>query len=190
MFMRSNTLLTALTLLVAFIASACSERPPEQFKERLVEGQAVNRSNEAVKREDDVKEIHGLLRGMFEAVEKKDLSSLNGMIDARKGVWVDLKAEKTAAEFAADLADPAGYVNTYYLNTEALRRHTGENDQKALHDLIEESTRIRADLFFQADECEVRLTIEKPERLEAQSYRFNNAYFIKEGGRWYLYRLF
>lgn len=188
--MRSDTLLTALTLLVVLIAIACFERPPEQFKERLVAGQAVNRSNEAVNREDDVKEIHGLLREMFDAVEKKDLSSLNGMIDARKGVWVDLKAEKTAAEFAADLADPAGYVNTYYLNTEALKRRTGESDQKALRDLIDESDRIRADLFFQSEECEVRLTIEKPESLKAQSYRFNNAYFIKENGRWYLYRLF
>jgi len=190
MYMRPFNALITLVLLVALIASACSERPPEQFKERLVEGQAFNRSNEAVKRDEDVKAIHGLLRGMFEAVEKKDLSSLNGMIDARRGVWVDLKAEKTAGEFAADLADPAGYVNTYYLNTDALRRHTGENDQKALRDLIDESDRIRADLFFQADECEVRLTIEKPESLEAQSYRFNNAYFVKEGGRWYLYRLF
>lgn len=190
MYMRSDTLLTALTLLVVLIAIACFERAPEQFKERLVAGQAVNRSNEAVNREDDVKEIHGLLREMFDAVEKKDLSSLNGMIDARKGVWVDLKAEKTAAEFAADLADPAGYVNTYYLNTEALKRRTGESDQKALRDLIDESDRIRADLFFQSEECEVRLTIEKPESLKAQSYRFNNAYFIKENGRWYLYRLF
>jgi hypothetical protein len=185
MYMLDLRLISAFT---CFLVLACCK--PDRFAERLVTGQSYNRSNQEVNREQDRKEIFGLLQNMFEAVEKKDLSDLNRMIHAEKGVWIDLKARKTAAEFAADLANPDGYVNTYYLNTDALRRKTGETDQLSIGDLIAESDRIRADLFFQEDECEVRLTIERPERLSSQSYRFNNPYFIRQDGRWYLYRLF
>lgn len=176
------------SIVLLLMAIGCDR--PQNFRDRLVTGSVLNRSNEAISRAADVKEITGMLQRMFTGIQNENLSDLNGMVHREKGIWIDLKAKKTAEAFSADLADPDGYVNTYYLDTEGLRRRTNDVDQKSLRDVIQESERIRADLFFQGDECEVRLTIEKPEAMESQSYRFNNAYFIKEEGRWYLYRLF
>jgi len=173
--------------MIFIVIGSCSRSA--SFAERLTIGKVLDRSNQSISKDNDVKEINHILSTVYHAIEIKDLSVLSDLIDAERGIWVDLKAHKTKNEFVTDIADYNGYVNSYYLNTAAIKARTGEKDQKSLYDVISESQLIKADFFFQGDECEVRFTIEKPESMTDESYRFNNAYFVKDNGKWFLFRL-
>ncbi|MBW7856772.1 MAG: hypothetical protein H3C43_00335 [Leptonema sp. (in: Bacteria)] len=181
-------LLLSISLITGFLLIACFK--PTQFEDRLELGEVMNRSNEQVSRPEDVKQITYILRDIFDSIQEKDLSRLPNYVNSNKGIWVDLKAEKTMSEFEQDIANPLGYVNVYYLNTNELQNRTNDTTQKSIYDLINSSKKINADFFFQQNECEVRLTIQDPKELTDESYRFNNAYFIENNGKWFLYRLF
>lgn len=174
--------------IICILLITCSK--PTQFEDRLVLGSVLDRTNQETTRPEDVKQITYILRDIFDSIQRRDLSQLPNYVNPEKGIWVDLKAEKTMAEFEQDIANPLGYVNVYYLKTTELQNRTNDNTQKSLYDLINDSTKIKADFFFQHNECEVRFTIQEPKELTEESYRFNNAYFIENNGKWFLYRLF
>lgn len=180
------SLLLCGVLLPVLPLSSC-KKAPLPFSSRLVMGDQLEGSKATTLRAGDADQIMSLLRSVFSAIESKDLSSLSSMVNPQRGIYTDLKVLRTAGEFTADIANPQGYVNTYYVLGDRLREHTGDAGQKSLHEVISSADQVRADLYFDGDECEVRLTILGEQA--GESYRFNNPYFLKQGGKWYLYRL-
>lgn len=166
--------------------SSCAKRNAP-FASRLTLGTQINETGAPTDRPADAEQIMVLLRSVFSAIESKDLSSLPAMVHPRRGIYTDLKVLRTTAEFAADIRNPEGYVNTYYILGDRLRQHTGDTGQKSLREVLSSADQVRADLYFDGDECEVRLTILGEQ--SAESYRFNNPYFVKQADRWYLFRL-
>lgn len=166
--------------------SSCAKRNTP-FASRLTLGNQINEAGTPANRPADTEQIMALLRSVFGAIESKDLSSLPGMVHPGRGIYTDLKVLRTPAEFAADIQNAEGYVNTYYILGDRLRQHTEDAGQKSLREVIASVDQVRADLYFDGDECEVRLTILGDQ--SAESYRFNNPYFVKQADRWYLFRL-
>lgn len=149
-----------------------------------VEGARVKPAEQA-----DADRVLELMRTLLAMLEARDIRDFERHVSQSRGLYVDLKAHRTYTQLQKDLQDPAGYLQTYYLNTEALRAKTGENEQLAVADVFRLTRVVTAEVYLQADrkECELRLRLEDA---PSKSYYLNNPVFIKEDGEWFIYRLF
>ena len=121
--------------------------------------------------------------------ESGDLAKLLEWVSPGEGLYVDLKAHRTHGAVASDLADPQGYIRTYYLNTERLRERASSQEQLAVRDVLKLTRTVTADVYLQEDgrQCELRLRLDDA---PSKSYYLNNPVFIHENGKWFIYRLF
>lgn len=139
-------------------------------------------------------EIHGALEcaaSFFRMVLHSKLEELPKMVDPEAGVYVDLKARWNLARLKEDLKNPEGYLRTTYLDSDGLRKRTGDATQISLREILESSGTLDLNLFSLDIEngraFEIKATpLERP----GDSFRFNNGICLKKGSSWKIFRLF
>lgn len=132
--------------------------------------------------------VDARLKTLFSMIDKQDLSGLPALVDPEEGVHVDLKAHRTVDELKKDLADPRGYFEKFYLDSDLLRKSTGDESQISLHELLNKNSRVFAEYYLEpgGTQVEVRLRLgSTPD----ESYRINNAVLIKRDGQWFFLQL-
>ncbi|MBI3396443.1 MAG: hypothetical protein HY042_11450 [Spirochaetia bacterium] len=134
-------------------------------------------------------EIKKELAVLFAMVDRKDWTGLADHVSADRGLYIDLKSHKTREQLDKELHNPEGYLQRFYFNTEALRKHTGNAEQLAVRDILRTTRTIKADFYMEPGEreCELKLRLEDNPDM---SYMLNNPVFIKENDLWKVYRLF
>ncbi len=128
------------------------------------------------------------LQTLFRMIDDRDLSGLEKMVYPGEGVHVDLKAHRTVAELKDELAEPEGYFQKFYLDSELLKKSTGDPSQMSLHEILNKNSRIFAEYYLEpgTTQIEVRFYLgSTPE----ESFRINNAVLIKRDGQWYFLQL-
>lgn len=135
---------------------------------------------------DDKKAILELLDRFYTALKTKEVVAVSKLIDQKSGVYVDLKAKRSYAEFVAELQNPDGYFVLFFLETKRLRKFTNDKKQVAVRDILRKARSIEVEFHFNKKEdlCEVKL---KPNG--KFNFRLNNPVFIFRNTRWYFYRL-
>ncbi len=130
-----------------------------------------------------------LMRTLLVMLDAGDIRGLERYVSPERGLYVDLKAHRGRDWVAEDLQNPTGYLQTYYINTEALRSRTEDPGQLAVRDILRLTRVLTADVYLQADgkQCELRLRLEDA---PSKSYYLNNPVFIQENGEWFIHRLF
>lgn len=189
-----------LCTMVALAFVACDPQPEHEersaatmrkFEEMpVVKIGAVPGDDPAVRA--DVEAAVELLEELIAMVDRRDLSPLPDHVNAERGLYVDLKAHRERADISADVRDPAGYLNTYYLDTDALRERTGDPESVAVRDVLRLSRSIVADAYLSSTDSGER-QIELRLRLEdapTKSYYLNNPVFVKDETGWTVFRLF
>lgn len=128
------------------------------------------------------------LKTLFRMIDDRDLNGLDKMVFPGEGVHIDLKAHRTVSELKAELAEPEGYFQKFYLDSELLRKTTGDPSQMSLHELLNKNSRVYAEYYLEpgATQIEVRFFLgSTPE----ESFRINNAVLIQRDGEWYFLQL-
>ena len=175
-----TTAFNCLLLLSLFVAC----RPSSGQIPRLTVGAVVGMPTS----DPEVPLILESLQRLLLLVEQGKLEQLPGMVSENKGIYVDLKSHRKRADLAGEIADKKSYLPMYYLDTRALRKSTGDENQLSIRDVLRTTREIKVDFFRESDdECELKLHL--VDNLEA-SYRLNNPVFIRENGAWLVYRLF
>lgn len=139
--------------------------------------------------EQTIYEITRLMNVVMAMVDRKDLRSLPEYVSKEKGLYVDLKAHRTYKDLLKEVEKEDGYLQNFYLNTEALRKSTSNPSQNSVRDILRTTRKLQADFYMEGGsrECELKLhLLDNPE----WSYMLNNPVFIKEGDQWKIYRLF
>lgn len=138
--------------------------------------------------ETDKQEIEALFQKMVQAVLNKNLLEISNDIHPKQGIWVDLKAQWTKEEFVKSFEEVDNYFEIYFYSTNKLRQKKQNDSSWSVRDILILSRGIRIDYYFDAkDECELDLLFEANQELEGD---LANPVFRKQGGRWYIYRLF
>ena len=122
-----------------------------------------------------------LMRALLGMLDAGEIRGLERYVSSERGLYVDLKAHRTRDWVAKDLQNPTGYLQTYYINTEALRSRTEDPGQLAVRDILRLTRVLTADVYLQADgkQCELRLRLEDA---PSKSYYLNNPVF--RSGKW------
>lgn len=155
-----------------------SKRPSEKVSTARVYGDPL---------QEDKKEIESLFKLMVDAILDRDMQRLLPYIDDKDGLWIDLKAEWTKKEFEKDIRNPNGYVSTYFLNTETLRKKKNSLTALSVRDILLKSGGFRLEYYFESkDECEVNILFKNSGKYE---YDLMNPVFRKNKNKWYIYRL-
>lgn len=135
----------------------------------------------------DKKEIQKLFQLMVRAILDDNMEDLLPFIHPEQGVWVDLKAGWTKGQYAADIDDPDGYIETYFLNTEKLRAKKRSSTVLSVKDILLNSGGLSLDYYFETkEECEVDIRFQLQSKEEGN---LSNPVFRKISNRWYIYRL-
>ncbi len=187
-------------LAVAFALSACDPQPEHEERSAAamrkfedmprVKIGAVPGDDPQVRA--DVEAAVDLLEELIAMVDRRDLAALPEHVNQERGLYVDLKAHREFADIAADVRNPSGYLNTYYLDTEALRQRSGDPESVAVRDVLRLSRTIIADAYLSRTDSGER-QVELRLRLEdapTKSYYLNNPVFVKDETGWTVFRLF
>ena len=136
----------------------------------------------------DADEILTLLTQITQLTKNRKLEELKPFISDSKGIYIDLKSWKSKEEFLEEVRKEDGYIDLYFYHTEKLSKEKGELNVRTVRDLLILSEGLKVDFHFETNQaCEIKLRFEKNNEYETE---LNNPYFIKENGKWYLYRLF
>ena len=136
----------------------------------------------------DRAEILHILSELNEMFRQKDLARLPAYVSEKKGLYVDLKALRTHTQLTEEIKNPDSHLNVFFLSTEKLRIKTNDSEQISVRDILLKNRKINTEFFCNdtLNECEVILHLDRTKEL---NFRLNNPYFIKENGKWYIYRL-
>ena len=176
---RTIIINSAFTVLTFIFITGCAGSNTSVYKYQ---------SPEAADQAEDSKAIVQILESIHHGILNNDLSIILNHVNKEKGIFIDLKAQKTYSELNAQIKDQESYLNTFFLNTDKLKETTNSPDQISIKDILKAQKVINIELFFNKtnDECEVKLNLKKKKNL---NYRLNNPYFIKVKNKWYIYRL-
>ena len=156
---------------------------------KLVPGEVYwEAPHSAEERERLVREITEKLGRIFALVEAGELERLPEFVSRERGLYVDLKAHQTYERLLSEVTEKEGYLQMFYLDTEALREYTEDGTRLSVRDLLRLTKEVRVEYFVEdEDTCELRLHLTDRPDLD---YFLNNPYFIREDGDWKIYRLF
>lgn len=158
--------------------------PPKLVMGKIYWGEkAAKKQNER-----DAEQIMVLLRTLLTMVDQRNIKDLPALISRERGLWTDLKTHRSYAQIVEQVEKPGGYIRTFFLDSEKLRKHTGDERSLAVRDVLRYTDTLRADFFLEADNTvEVRLILEQ---YPPYNYHLNHPVFVKEADGWKLLRLF
>ncbi len=136
------------------------------------------------KRKKEVTLITDLFKKLIRIVKNKNLKKLPNHVSKERGLYVDLKAHWSYRRLLKEIASGRGYLYSNLLKNDS---------DLSVRSVLQLTKQIRIDLYIEKDElqkdslqCELKLHL--VDMLD-KSYYLNNPVFIKEKGRWYIYRL-
>jgi len=189
--LKKDTSLKVLFTFICMLWISCSLRTQELKTPK--EGILVQKRNAylapSVKRNlESEQQILKLLQTLVNWTLEKDYSKLPELVDPKKGLYVDLKAEWNYKKLLDELKNPNSYFEIFFFDKEKLIREKNSTDVWTVRELLILSGGLKADLFFESNEsCEVKLIFDKSSKHQTD---LNNPYFIKVNGSWKVYRLF
>lgn len=176
---------TNLVLNILFLSfySSCQSLPelkePIKIEQRTIYGKAG---------ESDKQEIEILFQKLVQATLDKNLESISDHIHPGLGIWVDLKAHWSKEEFIKTFQNKDNYFEIYFYSSPKLRIQKQNDTSWAVRDILILAKGIGIDYYFNASsDCELDLLFDANQELEGD---LANPVFRKQGGKWYIYRLF
>ncbi|TGL57701.1 hypothetical protein EHQ64_19520 [Leptospira sarikeiensis] len=136
----------------------------------------------------DTEEILKILKRLIDGTVAKDLNFLPDLVSKKEGIYLDLKGNWTKEQLISELSSTENYFRTYFFDRELLAKQKGSNEVRTVRDLFLSSGGVEADFYYESKiACELKLRFRENPKLEKELI---NPYFIKQDGKWYLFRLF
>jgi len=128
-----------------------------------------------------VEEIIKITNLLVQGTLHKDISILKNYTHKEKGIYLDLKGLWTYQELLEELQKKNSYFWNYYYDS-------SNKDRMSVRNILLKAKGLRLDFYFEGSEtCEVKIRFIKNTELENN---LNNPYFIRQEGKWYIYRMF
>ncbi|PJZ48913.1 hypothetical protein [Leptospira saintgironsiae] len=136
----------------------------------------------------DTEEILKLLQRLVSGTISKDLNFLPEVVSPKDGIYLDVKGNWTREQLIQELSTPDNYFRIYFFDRELLEKQKNSKEVRTVRDLFLSSGGIEVDFYYESKSaCELKLKFKENQKLERELI---NPYFIKQDGKWYLFRLF
>jgi hypothetical protein len=165
------------------VFGACNSSSKTKIHSNIQTGRVYGESSSQ-----DIREIRAALLLVINSLETENFLEISNLIHEKEGIWIDLKAKWTRQQFLKDAEDSNGYLHTYFLNTDNLKKKRNSSQAISVRDVLRESGGLIVDYYFETfEECELDLHFVSGNRLESHLI---NPIFRKIDGKWYLVRFF
>lgn len=136
----------------------------------------------------DTEEILKLLQRLVSGTIERDLNFLPEIVSKKDGIYLDIKGNWTREQLIQELSTPDNYFRIYFFDRELLEKQKNSKEVRTVRDLLLSSGGIEVDFYYESkNACELKLKFKENQKLERELI---NPYFIKQDGKWYLFRLF
>lgn len=176
-------------LLLLLIFTGCAGPALRTLPPELRQGRVIYDAGSQRPSEQTLNHLMERLQQLVAMVHARDWSGLPALVSKRKGIYVDLKGYRSYDQLLADIKDRESYLYVFYHDTAVLRRHTQDQTQISVRDLLLSTRSLTADIFMEVDDVEAEMELHLDDAPE-KSFRLNHPVFILEEGQWKVYRLF
>lgn len=136
----------------------------------------------------DKDEIKKHLEYLVNSTLEKSFLNLPERIHPSKGLYVDLKGYMDTPTLKKEISEENSYFSIYFFDTSKLKIQKKSENVRTVRDLLILSGGLILDFHFESkDYAELKLRFKKNREYEAE---LNNPIFIKDNGKWYIFRLF
>lgn len=136
----------------------------------------------------DTEEILKLVQRLVAGTISRDLNFLPELVSKKDGIYLDVKGNWTREQLIQELSSPDNYFRIYFFDRDLLEKQKNSKDVRTVRDLFLSSGGIEVDFYYESkNACELKLKFKENQKLERELI---NPYFIKQDGKWYLFRLF
>lgn len=136
----------------------------------------------------DTEEILKLVKRLVSGTIARDLDFLPEIVSGKEGIFLDIKGNRTREQLIQELSTPDNYFRIYFFDRELLEKQKNSKEVRTVRDLLLSSGEIEVDFYYESKSaCELKLKFKENQKLERELI---NPYFIKQDGKWYLFRLF
>ncbi|MGJ4789056.1 hypothetical protein EHQ52_18510 [Leptospira koniambonensis] len=136
----------------------------------------------------DTEEILKLVQRLVSGTISKDLNFLPEIVSKKDGIYLDIKGNWTREQLIQELSKSDNYFRIYFFDRDLLEKQKNSTDVRTVRDLFLSSGGIEVDFYYESKSaCELKLKFKENQKLERELI---NPYFIKQDGKWYLFRLF
>jgi hypothetical protein len=133
-------------------------------------------------------EILKILNFLVESTLNRDYSKLPMFVSSEKGLYIDLKAHLSYVDLVKEVNKKDSYFEVFFFDTKKLKKEKSSDLVRTVRDVLLLSDGLFAEMYYESDTVvEVKLRFQKNKKLEND---LNTLYFSKEGGKWYVERLF
>lgn len=136
----------------------------------------------------DTEEILKLVQRLVSGTISRDLNFLPEIVSKKDGIYLDIKGNWTREQLIQELSSSDNYFRIYFFDRELLEKQKNSKEVRTVRDLLLSSGGIEVDFYYESKSaCELKLKFKENQKLERELI---NPYFIKQDGKWYLFRLF
>ncbi|MEI1278832.1 hypothetical protein V6Z05_10930 [Leptospira venezuelensis] len=136
----------------------------------------------------DTEEILKLVQRLVSGTISRDLNFLPEIVSKKDGIYLDIKGNWTREQLIQEIATADNYFRIYFFDRDLLEKQKNSKDVRTVRDLLLSSGGIEVDFYYESkNACELKLKFKENQKLERELI---NPYFIKQDGKWYLFRLF
>ncbi|TGK42361.1 hypothetical protein [Leptospira andrefontaineae] len=136
----------------------------------------------------DTEEILKLVQRLVSGTISRDLNFLPELVSKKDGIYLDVKGNWTREQLIQELSTADNYFRIYFFDRDLLEKQKNSKDVRTVRDLFLSSGGIEVDFYYESkNACELKLKFKENQKLERELI---NPYFIKQDGKWYLFRLF
>ena len=133
-------------------------------------------------------EILKILNFLVESTVNRDYSKLPLIVSLEKGLYIDLKAHLSYDDLIKEVNKKVSYFEVFFFDTNKLKKEKNSDIVKTVRDVLVLSEGLLAEMYYESDTVvEVKLRFQKNKKFEND---LNTLYFSKQGGKWYVERLF
>ena len=133
-------------------------------------------------------EILKILNFLVESTVNRDYSKLPLIVSLEKGLYIDLKAHLSYDDLVKEVNKKDSYFEVFFFDTNKLKKEKNSDIVKTVRDVLVLSEGLLAEMYYESDTVvEVKLRFQKNKKFEND---INTLYFSKQGGKWYVERLF
>ena len=133
-------------------------------------------------------EILKILSFLVESTVNRDYSKLPLVVSSENGLYIDLKAHLSYSDLVKEINKKDSYFEVFFFNTNKLKKEKNSDIVKTVRDVLVLSEGLLAEMYYESDSAvEVKLRFLKNKKFEND---LNTLYFSKQGGKWYVERLF
>jgi hypothetical protein len=178
---ESKTCLSICLVLIFFISYCKSEIE----KPVLVAGETYSDLKLSPEDQATLEKLTGLL---VDCIFNENLAPIGQHIHPERGVFIDLKAKMTRADFDDQTKMQSEYFQKFYFSGEELREKTGDSEQLSVKEILAANDTVLLEFYVETGAQQVEVSFKLKETPE-HDFRLNNLVFIKVENRWYFLQL-